>query len=135
LWIIHLGQKHKGCDVFLGNKFLQVIHLGRKTFYLFTWGFLLSFLRGKDFVKVFYWIFCVSHSIATKKIESLLFFLCALCIFRRIICEGFSKCKPFHLGWKNNAFLCFFITEIFAKVCHSFGMKIYSIGFYYQKFC
>lgn len=129
------GTKTQRLWCFLGNNnFLQVIHLGRILNFIF-WGFFLCFLLGKDFVKVFYSI-CVSHSfICDKKNTKFAFFLCALCIFRKIICEGFSKCKPIHLGCKNNAFLCFFITEIFAKVCHSFGMKTFSIGFYYWKFC
>jgi len=33
-----LGQKHKGCDGFLGNKVLQVINLGRKFFFFLGGG-------------------------------------------------------------------------------------------------
>jgi hypothetical protein len=129
-----IWDKNTKVVIFLGNKFLQVIHLGRiyLFIYLFIFGFSFVLSSREDFVKVFYSI-CVRHSfICDKKNTKFAFFLCALCIFRKIICEGFSKCKPIHLGCKNNAFLCFFfITEIFAKVCHSFGMKIFSIGFYY----
>jgi hypothetical protein len=100
-------DKNTKVVIFLGNNFLHVIHLGRKT--LGAGGsFVLS--SRERFCEGVLFNLCESfiHSFATKNYKVCFFFLCALCIFWKIICEGFSKCKPIHLGWKNNAFVCFF---------------------------
>jgi hypothetical protein len=94
---------------------------GKKNFW-WGWGggFLLCFLLGKDFVKVFYSI-CASHSFATKKNTKLVFFLCALCIFRKIICEGFSKCNAFIWDGKTMLFYAFLLLKFLLRFAIHLG--------------
>jgi len=140
------GSLFKFCESFIWDKNTKVVMFFRKqifashTFgknfkYIYFLGFLLCFLLGKDFVKVFYWI-CVSHSfICDKKNTKFAFFLCALCIFRKIICEGFSKCKPIHLGCKNNAFLCFFLLlKFLLRFAIHLGWKYFQLVFIIENF-
>jgi len=69
--------------------------------------------------------------ICDKKIQSLLFSFVLYVFLGKLFVKVFQSASQFIWDVKTMLFYAFFIIEIFAKACHSFGMKMFSIGLCY----